>query len=59
MWEAEIQRITFQGQPGEIVHEIISKITRTKWTGGVAQEVEHLFCKQEVMSSNTSPPKKK
>jgi hypothetical protein len=24
-------------------HDPISKITRAKWTGGVAQEVEHCF----------------
>jgi hypothetical protein len=26
------------------------KITRTKWTGGVAQAVERLLCKLEVLS---------
>jgi starvation-inducible outer membrane lipoprotein len=36
----------------------ISKITRAKWTGGVAQEVELLFCKCEALSSNPSPIKK-
>jgi hypothetical protein len=36
-WEAEIRRITVQGQPGQIVPEIhISKITKAKLTGGVA-----------------------
>jgi hypothetical protein len=35
-WEAEIRRITVQGQPGQIVHKIPSpKITRAKWSGGV------------------------
>jgi hypothetical protein len=39
-WEAEIGRILVQGQPGQIVHETpISKITRGKWIGGVAQGV--------------------
>jgi hypothetical protein len=33
---------------------LISKITRAKWTGGVAQVVEYLLCKREVLSSNTS-----
>jgi hypothetical protein len=32
-WEAEIGRITVQGQPGQIVQETsTSKITRVKWT---------------------------
>jgi hypothetical protein len=29
----------------------ISKITRTKWTGGVAKVVEHLLCKHKTLSS--------
>jgi hypothetical protein len=37
----------------------IFKITRVKWTGGVAQVVEHLFCKGEALSSNPSPTKEK
>jgi hypothetical protein len=41
-WEAEIKRIEDQDQPRQIT---ISKITRVKWTGGVAQVVEHLLCK--------------
>jgi hypothetical protein len=36
--EAEIRRITVQGKPRQIVLKTpISKITRAKWTGGVAQ----------------------
>jgi hypothetical protein len=36
IWESEIRRIKFQGQPGQIVCKtLISKITRAKWTGGV------------------------
>jgi hypothetical protein len=34
----------------------LCKITRAKWTGGVAQVVGHLLCKQ---SSNLILPKKK
>jgi hypothetical protein len=46
-WEAEIRRITVQGQPRQIAGETpISKITRAKWTGGVAQAVEHLLAFQ-------------
>jgi hypothetical protein len=30
-----------------------SRITRAKWTGGVAQVVESLFCKHEALTSNT------
>jgi hypothetical protein len=42
-WEAEIRRITVQGQPRQVVHKApFSKITTAKWTGGVAQEVERL-----------------
>jgi hypothetical protein len=37
-WEIEIGKIMVQGQPRQKVHETpISKITRAKWTGGVAQ----------------------
>jgi hypothetical protein len=42
---AEIGRIEVLGQPQQIVLETISKITRAKWTGGMAQVVEHLLCK--------------
>jgi hypothetical protein len=60
-WEAEIGRMEFWGQPGQIVHEtsIFKKITRTKWAGGVAHTVEHLLCKCEIMCSNPSPTRKK
>jgi hypothetical protein len=52
-WEAEIGKIVVQVQPRKIVHETpISKITRAKWTGGVAQVVEHLLCKHEAVSPN-------
>jgi hypothetical protein len=37
----------------------ISKIIRPKYTRGVAQAVEHLVCKHEVLNSNSIPPKKK
>jgi hypothetical protein len=36
----------------------ISKITRAKWIGGVAQAVECLLCKLTALSSNPSPTKK-
>jgi hypothetical protein len=46
-------------QPGQIVHVTpIFKITRAKWTGGVAQVVQRLLCKSEVLSSNSVPQKK-
>jgi hypothetical protein len=49
-WEAEIKRIKFRGQPVQIVGETqISKITRAKWTGGMAQAVEHLLCKHKIL----------
>jgi hypothetical protein len=37
----------------------ISKITRAKWTGGTAQVVENLLCKNEALSSTLMPSKKK
>jgi hypothetical protein len=37
----------------------ISKITRTKRARGMPQAVEHLPCKREALSSNSSPTKKK
>jgi hypothetical protein len=43
-WEAEIKRIAVQGQLRQTVRETpISKITRAKLTGGVAQAVQHCF----------------
>jgi hypothetical protein len=45
-WEAEFMRIMVQGQPRQIVHKTLSpKISRAKWTAGVAQVVELLLCK--------------
>jgi hypothetical protein len=32
---------------------------QAKWTGGVVQEVEHLLCKHEALSSNSRVTKKK
>jgi hypothetical protein len=36
----------------------ISKIIRAKWTGGVAQVVEHLLCEHEALIANPNPTKK-
>jgi hypothetical protein len=58
--EAEIRSITVQGQPGQTIHKTsISKITSTKWTGGMAEVIEHLLCNHEALSSNPSTTKKK
>jgi hypothetical protein len=58
IWEAEIRRITIEGQTKQIAHENhISKITKAKWTGSVAQVVEHLLCKCEALNSNHRPTK--
>jgi hypothetical protein len=58
-WEAEIRRIKAQNHPGQIVIEIPSpKITSAKWTGGVAQETEHLFF-PKALSSNPRPTKER
>jgi hypothetical protein len=55
-WEAKIRRIMVWGQPRQIVlWEPISKITRAKWTGGVAQEVQRVLFKYETLSSYPSP----
>jgi hypothetical protein len=55
------RRITVQGQSRKIIPETppLSKITREKWTGGVDQAVEHLFCECEALSSNPIPIKRK
>jgi hypothetical protein len=37
----------------------LKKVTRVKWTGGVAQVVEHLLCKLEALISNPSLTEKK
>jgi hypothetical protein len=37
----------------------ISKITKAKWTGGVAQAVDGLLCKLKALSSNSGNTKKK
>jgi hypothetical protein len=58
-WEAEIWRIVFQGQLEQIVHrDPISSITRAKWTGSVAQALECLLCKCEVLSLKAQSHKK-
>jgi hypothetical protein len=41
------------------LRDSISKITRRKWAGGVAQAVECLLWKHKALSSNPSPVKKK
>jgi hypothetical protein len=38
--------------------EPYSKVIRERWTGGVAQAVERLLCKCEVLSSNPSAGQK-
>jgi hypothetical protein len=55
-WEVEIWRIEVRDQTEQIVPKTpISKITRAKWTGGVAHAVESLLCKHKALSSNPSP----
>jgi hypothetical protein len=58
-WEGDIRE-------DHSLRDSISKITREKCTGCVAQEVEHLPCKLEAPDANCSytpnnppPPKKK
>jgi hypothetical protein len=58
-WEADIRRIVIWGHPGgNSSQDPIFKITRAKWTGGVAQAVECLLCKLKALSSNPNPTKK-
>jgi hypothetical protein len=47
-WEAEIRRTVVRGQLRQS-DMLISKTTRAKWTGGVAQAVEHLLCKHKSL----------
>jgi hypothetical protein len=52
-WQTEIGSIKVQGQTRQIVHKTpspLSKITRAKQTGGVAQAVESLVCRREALS---------
>jgi hypothetical protein len=60
-WEAEIGRIQgLNSRPAQAnsSRDPISKITRAKWTAGVAQMVEHLLWNCEALSSNIGPTKK-
>jgi hypothetical protein len=47
-----------RGQPQPVKFTRLH-LQRAKWTGGVTQRVEHLFCKHEALSSNPSSKKKK
>jgi hypothetical protein len=47
-WEAEIRRLEGSKPAQEnSLGDLISLITRAKWTGGVAQVIESLLCKHE------------
>jgi hypothetical protein len=56
IWEAEIGRMALQAKSTQ---DPISKITRAKWTGGVAQVAEHLLCKHKALNSNYKSHQKK
>jgi hypothetical protein len=59
-WGAEIRRIMGSRLAGaNSSQDPISKITTTKWTGGVAQAVECLLCKCKALNANASPSKNK
>jgi hypothetical protein len=59
-WEAKIGRIEVWGRAkANSSQDPISKITRVKWTGGITQAIECLFCKHEALSSNSSLTKNK
>jgi hypothetical protein len=60
IWEAEIRRIlSLRPDWANSLKNFISKITRAKWTGGMAQAIECLLCKCKALSSNTSSTKKR
>jgi hypothetical protein len=59
-WEIEIRRIMAWGQPGKIVCKTpVSKITRAKWAGGVAQAVENPFASTQPWVQTAVSQKKK
>jgi hypothetical protein len=41
------------------MNPLISKITRAKWAGSVAQVVENLLCKHKALNSNPGTVKEK
>jgi hypothetical protein len=49
------KRITVQAGLGKR-RDLISKITRIKWTRDVTEAIEGLFCKCEALSSKPNPP---
>jgi hypothetical protein len=55
-WEAKIgwENQSLRPAQANSSQDPISKITREKWTGGVAQAVEYLYCKHKALSSNPS-----
>jgi hypothetical protein len=54
-WEDQVSRPTWTHS----LQDPISKTTRAKCTGGVAQVAEYLLCKCEGLSSNPIPPPSK
>jgi hypothetical protein len=58
-WEAEIRRVEVEGQPGQIVQEIVSRKNPMQVRTGIVAQVECLPCKREALSSNPSTQRKK
>jgi hypothetical protein len=52
VWEAKNRRILVQVGMSKM-RDLISKITREKRAGDMAQAVDHLPCKCEALSSHT------
>jgi hypothetical protein len=48
----------FKASPGKYFGDPISKITKAKWSGGVAQAEQGMLCKHEALSSAPVPSKK-
>jgi hypothetical protein len=38
------------------ITEVLSKIKKKRWAGGMTQVVENLLCKYEALSSNPGTP---
>jgi hypothetical protein len=49
----------FKASFGKQMQDPISKISRAKWTGDIAQAVECLFCKLKALNSNPNSTKKR
>jgi hypothetical protein len=49
----------FEASPANSSQDLVFKIIKPKWTGGMTQAAECILCKWEALSSNSNPTKKK